>query len=113
VPCAFQLSPARSSKVFYLFAVRAKLLQLCPTVCDPMNYSLPGSSVHQILQARILEWVAMPSSKGSSQPRVKPTSLMSPALAGRSFTTRAAITKYHRLAGLNNRNLSSPSSGTS
>ena len=43
--------------------------QLFLTLCDPMNYSPPGSSVHEILQARILEWVAMPSSKGSSQPR--------------------------------------------
>ena len=41
----------------------------CPTLCHPMDYSPPGSSVHGILQARILEWVAMPSSKGSSQPR--------------------------------------------
>ena len=46
-----------------------KSLQLCPTLCDPMYYSLPGSSVHGILQARILEWVAMPSSTGSSSPR--------------------------------------------
>ena len=36
---------------------------------DPMDFSTPGSSVHDILQARILEWVAMPSSRGSSQPR--------------------------------------------
>ena len=40
--------------------------QLCPTLCDPVDYSLPGSSLHRILQARILEWVAMPSSRGSS-----------------------------------------------
>ena len=39
------------------------------TLCDPLDCSLPGSSVHGILQARILEWVAMPSSRGSSQPR--------------------------------------------
>ena len=45
------------------------LLQLCPTLCEPMDYSPPGSSVHGILQARILEWVAMPSPRGSSQPR--------------------------------------------
>ena len=38
----------------------------CMTLCDPMDYSLPGSSIHRILQARILEWVAMPSSRGSS-----------------------------------------------
>ena len=40
-----------------------------PTSCDSMNCSQPGSSVHGILQASILEWVAMPSSRGSSQPR--------------------------------------------
>ena len=38
--------------------------QLCLTLCDPMDCSLPGSSVHGILQARILEWVTMPSSSG-------------------------------------------------
>ena len=42
-------------------------LQSCPTMCLPMDCSLPGSSVHGILQERILEWVAKPSSKGSSQ----------------------------------------------
>ena len=45
------------------------LLQSCPTLCSPMNCSLPGSSLHGILQARILEWVAMPSPRGSSCPR--------------------------------------------
>ena len=49
--------------------VHAKSLQSCLTLCDPMDYSLPGSSVHGILQARVLEWVVMPSSRGSSQPR--------------------------------------------
>ena len=39
------------------------------TLCDPTDCSPPGSSVHGILQARILEWVAMPFSRGSSQPR--------------------------------------------
>ena len=41
----------------------------CLTLCDPMDYSPPGSSVRGILQARILEWVAIPFSRGSSQPR--------------------------------------------
>ena len=41
----------------------------CPTLCDPMNCSPPGFSVHGILQARILEWIAIPFSIGSSQPR--------------------------------------------
>ena len=44
----------------------SELTQSCPTLCDPMDYSLPGSSVHGILQARILEWVAISFSRGSS-----------------------------------------------
>ena len=46
--------------------VTVLVAQLCPTPCDPMDNSLPGSSVHGILQARILEWVAIPFSKESS-----------------------------------------------
>ena len=50
--------------------VHAKFIQLCPTLCKPMDCSPPDSSVLGILQARILEWVAMPSSSwGSSWPR--------------------------------------------
>ena len=49
--------------------VHAKSLQLCPTLFDPMDQTLPGSSAQGILQARILEWVITPSSRGSSQPR--------------------------------------------
>ena len=44
--------------------VHAKLLQSCPVLCDPMDGSPPGSSVLEVLQARILEWVVMPSSRG-------------------------------------------------
>ena len=47
----------------------AQSFQLCLTLCDLMDCSPPGSSVHGILQARLLEWVALPSSRGSSQPR--------------------------------------------
>ena len=61
--------------------VGAKLFQTCLTLGDLMDCSLPGSSIHGILQARILGWVAMPSSKGSSRPRIKLLSLASPALA--------------------------------
>ena len=43
--------------------------QSCPALCDPVDCSSPGSSVHGILQARILQWVAIPFSRGSSQPR--------------------------------------------
>ena len=49
--------------------VHAKSLQSCLTLCNPMNYSPPSSSVPGILQARILEWVAVPFSRGSSEPK--------------------------------------------
>ena len=52
-----------------LFEWVSEVSQSCPTLCDPMDYSLPGSSVHGILQARILEWVAISFSRRSSQPR--------------------------------------------
>ena len=48
------------------FIAAAKSLQSCLTLCNLMDYSPPGSSVHGILQAKILEWVALPSSMGSS-----------------------------------------------
>ena len=48
--------------------VPAKSLQSCPTLCDPVDCSPPGSSVHGILQARTLQRVAVPSSRGSSRP---------------------------------------------
>ena len=47
----------------------AKSLQSCPTLRDPMDLRPPGSSVHGLLQAKILEWVAMPSYRRSSQPK--------------------------------------------
>ena len=50
-------------------AAAAKSLQLCPTLCDPIGGSPPGSPVPGILQARTLEWVAISFSRGSSQPR--------------------------------------------
>ena len=49
--------------VFYMCVL---VSQSCPTLCYSMDYSPPGSSVHGILQARILEWVAIPFSRGSS-----------------------------------------------
>ena len=61
----------------------SEVAQSCPTLCDPVDCSLPGSSVHGILQARILEWVAISFSRGSSQPRDQ--SQVS-RIAGRCFT---------------------------
>ena len=49
--------------------VKSEVAQSCPTLCDPMDCSLPGFSVHGIFQARILEWVAISFSRRSSQPR--------------------------------------------
>ena len=65
----------------------AKFLQSCLTLCDSMDYNPPGYSVHGVLQARILEWVAMLYSRDLPDPVTKPTFLMSPALAGGFFTT--------------------------
>ena len=63
-------------------------LQSRPTVCSSMDCSPPGSSVRGILQARILEWVAMPFSRGSSRdPGIEPMSLVSPSLQADSLLT--------------------------
>ena len=67
--------------------MRAEALQSHLTLCNPMDYSLLGSSVRQILQARILEWVAMPSIRDLPDSGIEPMSFMSPALAGGVFTT--------------------------
>ena len=81
--------------------VHAKSLQSCPTLCGPVDCSLPGSFVHGILQTRILKWVAMPCSRGSSQPRIEPTSLISPVLAGGVFTTSATWEALHYASEFN------------
>ena len=73
----------------YTQDVHAKSLQSYLTLCDPMGCSPPGSSVHEILQGRILEWVACPPPGNLPKPGVEPTSLASPALAGGFFTTNA------------------------
>ena len=52
----------------------AVVAQSCPALCNPTDYSPPDSSVHEILQARILEWVAIPFSRGASRPRARETS---------------------------------------
>ena len=47
----------------------SEVAQSCPTLCDPMDCSIPDSSVHGIFQARVLEWIAISFSRGSSRPR--------------------------------------------
>ena len=66
---AVRIALPKKERYYESSSVHAKLLQSCPTLCDPMDCSPPGSSLHGILQAGILEWVAISSSKGSSQPR--------------------------------------------
>ena len=73
--CVCVCAEGRKEKVF--------VVQLCLTLCDTMDYSAPGSSVHGILQARILEWVAMPFSRGSSRPRDQ---TQVSCISGRFFT---------------------------
>ena len=68
-----------------ILCVCAELLQSCPTLCDPMNCSPPGSSVHEFFQAKILEWVSISFSKGSSWPRDQ-TCISYVIYIGRFFT---------------------------
>ena len=63
--------------------------QSCPTLCNPMDCSPPGSSVHGILQARMLSGLPFPSPWDLPDPEIEPVSLMSPALAGMFFTPSA------------------------
>ena len=74
--------------------VRAKSLQLCLTVCNTMDCSLPGSSIHRILQARILEWVVVPSSRRSSRSRDGTHVSSLPPLAG-GFSTTSITWEAH------------------
>ena len=77
---------AASSALLYYYRLVAKS---CLSLWDPMDCSPPGFSVHGILQARILEWVAMPSSRHLPDPGIEPASLKSAALAGGFFTISA------------------------
>ena len=68
--------------------------QSCPTLCDPIDCSPSGSSVHGILHARMLEWVAMPSSRGSYRPRDQ---IQVSCIAGTSFTVWATKEAQQRV----------------
>ena len=59
----------KENTLTWLQKVKSEVAQLCPTLCDPMDCSLPGSSVHGIFQVRILEWAAISISRRSSRPR--------------------------------------------
>ena len=57
------------SHLWFMKESESEVAQLCPTLCDPVDGSLPGSSVHGIFKVRVPEWVTISFSKGSSQPR--------------------------------------------
>ena len=61
----------------------SEVTQSCPTLCHPLDCSPPGSSIHEVFQARILEWVAISYSRGSFQPRDR---TCIPCIAGEFFT---------------------------
>ena len=84
-----------------LWKTKALVAQLRLTLCDPLDCSPPGSSVHGISQAGILEWVAMPSSRGSSQSGVKHVSVISPALQTGFLSLSHQGSPYRRNCALN------------
>ena len=86
----------------------SEVAQSCPTLCDPMDCSLPGFSVHGIFQARVLEWVAISFSRGSSRPRDR---TWVSCIAGRHFTHRQHIKKQRHY--FSNKSPSSQSYGFS
>ena len=69
-----------SQELSALCAMLCLVAQECPTLCDPLDCSSPGSSVHGISQARILNWVSIPSSGDLPDPGIKPMSSVSPVL---------------------------------
>ena len=68
------LPPSHQGAHIVLVEVKVSITQSCPTLCNPMDCSPPGSSLHGTPQTRILKWVAIPFSKGSSGPGIKPGS---------------------------------------
>ena len=68
-----------------------EVAQSCPTLCDPMDCNLSGSSVHEIFQAKVLEWIAISFSRGSSRPR---SQTRVSRIAGRFFTVFAKGTQF-------------------
>ena len=84
-------------------ACMLKSLQSCPTLCNPMDCSPPGSSVHRILQARILEWVAMLSSRGSSRPRDQIRISCGSCIPSGSSTAEPLGKSYFHITNLNSK----------
>ena len=76
-------SSKNSKQIHHVFGV-CSVTQSCPALCNPMDYSPPGSSVHGVFQERLLEWVAISFSGGSSRPRDR-TCISCTSLIGRQI----------------------------
>ena len=85
--CCVEVQPCCQLLFQVCVSLHAELLRSCPILCVSMDCSPKGSSVHGILQERILEWVAMPSSKESSPPRDQTRVSCGYCTVGRFFTT--------------------------
>ena len=85
----YPMSPCKvlPSSEFQLFDIAWVCVQSCLTLCHHMDCGLPGSSVHGIISARIVEWTAISFSGDLSDPGIEPVPLVSSALAGEFFTT--------------------------
>ena len=81
----FVSAEVSSISLLYLKKEKSEVAQSCPTVCNPVDCSLPGFSIHGILQARILEWGAISFSRGSFQPKDR---TWVSCIAGRRFTLK-------------------------
>ena len=91
---AYNLSKKQMTQKLFLIKYEVKwseVTQSCPTLCNPVDCSPPGSTVHGILQARILEWVTISFSRGSSWPRDR---TQVPHIGGRHFYLWATIMIY-------------------
>ena len=92
--CRLWSSSLKSSLLSYTPCVGLHA-QLCPILCNPVDCSPPGSSVHRIFQARILEWVTISSSKGSSRHRDRTCDSCVSCITGGFFTTELPGKSIH------------------
>ena len=99
-PKPFPKAPLPNNITMCMFLLLAQSLQSCQTLCDPMDSSPQGSSVHGILQARILEWVAMPSSRTSSPPRDRTHVSCSFCIAGKFFIAEPLGKPHHHYSSV-------------
>ena len=83
-----------SEQTLNLYTCVCSVAQSCLTLCNPMDCSASGSSVHGVLQARILEWVPFPTPGDLPDPGIKPRSLAPPALAGKFSATAPPSRKW-------------------